>query len=127
MSLAPIPGRMLHDTVTFYVVKGMDRWQEKQYEQYTVNNVHLQETNDTIKRADDTEVQLKGILFVDERRSLPSLDLWALQNQSLTNGDTMRAVVTKANGITADYAVLIVEDLPDVPANKRHHWELSLV
>lgn len=128
MSLSPIPSRMLHDTVTFKVVKGIDRYQNKTYDEYTVNNVHLQSSNDVVKKDLDTEVQLKGVLFVDARRSLPVLDLYALQQESLLNGDTMRAIVTDASGNkTGDYAVLIVDDLPDVPANRRHHWELGLV
>ena len=75
MSLAPIPSRMLHDTVTLKVCTGMDRYQEKTYDDYTISNVHLQSNNDTIKRANDTEVQLKGILFVDGRKSMPAYDL----------------------------------------------------
>ena len=126
--LAPIPARMLHDTVTFKVVKGMDRYQNKEYDEYVVNNVHLQSSNDVYKRANDTEVQLKGILFVDARRSTPAPDLYALQQESLLNGDTMRAIVTDASGAeVGDYAVLIVDDLPNVPANTRHHWELGLI
>lgn len=126
--LAPIPARMLHDTVTFKVVNGMDRYQNKTYDEYTVNNVHLQSSNDVIKRANDTEVQLKGVLFVDAKRSTPVLDLYALQQESLENGDTMRAIVYDASGAeVGDYAVLIVDDLTNVPANTRHHWELSLV
>lgn len=128
MSLAPIPARMLHDTVVFKIVTGMDRFQEKTYEEYTVRNVHLQSSTDVIKGPDNTEVQLRGVLFVDARKSLPILDLYALQRQSLENGDTMRAVVTDASGTEiGNYAVLIVDDLPDVPATRRHHWELSLV
>lgn len=128
MGLAPIPSRMLHDTVIFYVVQYMDRYQNKVYADYTVNNVHLQSSNLTLKRANDTEVQLRGILFVDERRSTPKLDLYALQQQSLENGDTMRAVVFDASGEqVGDYTVIEVNDLPDVPATRRHHWELSLV
>lgn len=128
MSLSPIPSRMLHDTVTFKVVVGMDRYQNKIYEEFTVNNVHMQSSNDVYKRANDTEVQLKGLLFVDARRSTPILDLYALQEQSLHNGDTMRCVVYDASGkATGEYAVLVVDDLPDVPSNRRHHWELSLV
>ena len=70
----------------------------------------------------------KGILFVDARKSTPILDLYELQQESLLKGDTMRCVVTDASGKeTGDYAVLIVDDLPDVPANRRHHWELSLI
>ena len=128
MSLAPIPSRMLHDTAVFKVVTGMDRYQEKTYEEYTVNNVHLQSNSDTVKRANDTEVQLKGILFVDVRRSLPALDLNALQDQSLKNGDTMRVNVTDASGNDAgEYAVLVVDSLPDVPATRVHHYELGLI
>lgn len=128
MSLAPIPSRMLHDTAVLKVVTGMDRYQQKTYDEYTINNVHLQSNSDTVKRADDTEVQLKGILFVDARRSLPALDLNDLQQTSLANGDTMRVTVTDASGKTAgDYAVLVVDSLPDVPATRVHHWELGLI
>ena len=128
MSLAPIPSRMLHDTVTLKVVTGMDRYQNKTYDEYTISNVHLQSNNDTIKRANDTEVQLKGILFVDGRKSMPAYDLNALQEESLRNGDTMRAIVTDASGNDAgEYAVLVVDSLPDVPATRVHHYELGLV
>ena len=126
--LAPIPSRMLHDTAIFKVCTGMDRYQNKTYEEYTVNNVHLQSSNDVKKGPNDTEVQLKGLLFVDARKSTPILDLYDLQKQSLKNGDTMRCIVKDASGNeTGDYAVLIVDDLPDVPADRRHHWELSLI
>lgn len=126
--LSPIPSCMLHDTVTLKVVTGMDRYQNKTYEEYTVKNVHLQSSNDVYKRANDTEVQLKGILFIDAKRSTPSLDIYGLQKQSLANGDTMRAVVYDANGNeTGDFAVIVVDDLPNVPASTRHHWELSLI
>jgi hypothetical protein len=119
---------MLHDTVVFSVVTGMDRYQTKTYTEYTVRNVYLQSSNDVRKGSDNTEVQLRGILFVDARRSLPVLDLYALQQQSLQAGDTMRAKVYDASGNeVGDYAVLIVDDLPDVPATRRHHWELELI
>ncbi len=128
MSLAPIPARMLHDTVTFRVVTGMDAYQAKTYEEHTVQHVHLQGSSDTIKGPNDTEVQLRAVLFVDARKSTPALDLDALQAASLAAGDTMRAVVTDASGKTVgDYAVLIVDSLPDVPATSVHHWELGLV
>ena len=126
--LAPIPSCMLHDTVTLKVVTGMDRYQHKTYTEYIVHNVHLQSSNDVYKRANDTEVQLKGTLFIDAKRSTPVLDIYALQKQSLENGDTMRAIVTDASGNeTGDFAVLVVDDLPNVPATGRHHWELGLI
>lgn len=128
MSLSPIPSRMLHDSATFYVVKTIDRYQEKTYDEYEVSHVHLQNASDTIKGPNDTEVQLKGILFVDCRRSTPALDLYALQQTSLANGDTMRVEVKDASGtLVGNFAVMIVDGAPDVPATRTHHWELSLV
>lgn len=128
MGLAPIPGSMLHDTAIFYVVDYMDRYQKKVYREITVKNVHLQSSNNVLKRANDTEVQLRGILFVDDRRSTPRIDLYALQKESLEKGDTMRVMVKDASGNeVGEYAVIEVDDLPDVPATRRHHWELSLI
>ena len=128
MGLAPIPGSMLHDTAIFYVVDYMDRYQKKVYREITVKNVHLQSSNNVLKRANDTEVQLRGILFVDDRRSTPRIDLYALQKESLEKGDTMRVVVKDASGEEiGSYVVVEVDDLPDVPATRRHHWELSLI
>lgn len=119
---------MLHDTVVLRVPFGMDRYQNKLYTDYTVTHVHLQASSDTVKGPNNTEVIFRGILFIDARRSLPVLDIHALQQQALANGDTMRAVVTDASGTEiGDYAVLVVDDLPDVPATRRHHWELGLV
>lgn len=128
MGLAPIPGSMLHDTAIFYVVDYMDRYQKKVYREITVKNVHLQSSNNVLKRANDTEVQLRGILFVDDRRSTPRIDLYALQKESLEKGDTMRVMVKDASGNeVGEYAIIEVDDLPDVPATRRHHWELSLI
>ena len=128
MSLAPIPSRMLHDKAKFYVVTGMDRYQEKTYDTYDVDHVHLQGSTATQKGPDNTEVQLKGILFVDCRRSTPCLDLFALQQASLAAGDTMRVDVYDASGtLTGNFAVLSVDGAPDVPATRTHHWELGLV
>lgn len=128
MSLAPIPARMLHDTAVFHVVTGMDRYQRKTYEDYTVSHVHLQSSNETRKTAADEEVLLRGILFVDARKSTPVYDLYALQQNSLEAGDTMRVTVYDASGAeTGEYAVLVVDGLPDVPATRTHHWELGLI
>ena len=128
MSLAPIPSRMLHDKVIFKVLEYMDRYQKKIYKEYPVNNVHLQSTSDVLKRANDTEVQLKGILFIDGRKSTPQLNLYELQRQSLERGDTMRAIVFDCAGnMVDDFAVIQVDGEPDVPATRLHHWEISLI
>jgi hypothetical protein len=119
---------MLHDKVVIKVLNYMDRYQNKIYTEYPVNNVHLQSTSDVLKRANDTEVQLKGILFIDDRKSTPRLDFYELQRQSLEKGDTMRAVVYDASGkMVDDFAVVQVDGEPDVPATRLHHWELSLI
>ena len=128
MSLAPIPSRMLHDKAVFYVVTGLDRYQEKIYETYTVEHVHLQNASDVIKSTDNEEIQLKGMLFVDCRRSTPALDLYAMQQQSLAAGDKMRVDVYDASDkLVGNFAVMIVDGAPDVPATRTHHWELSLI
>ena len=128
MALTPIPARMLHDSAVIRVVTGMDRYENKTYREYRVNHVHLQTDINVLKAPNDTEVQLRGVLFVDSRRSTPALDYTALQNQSLAAGDTMRCVVYDASGKqTGDYAVMVVDGLPDVPATRVHHWELGLV
>lgn len=128
MALRHIPERMLHDSAKFYVVSGMDRYQEKTYDTYEVAHVHLQNDTDVIKSADNEEVQLKGILFVDGSRSTPQLDYTALQKMSLAEGDTMRVDVMDASGrVQGNFAVLIVDGVPDVPATSVHHWELGLV
>ena len=54
-------------------------------------------------------------MFVDAKRSTPVLDLYALQKTSLENGDTMRAIVYGSDGSeVGDYAVIVVDDLPNV-------------
>lgn len=128
MSLAPIPSSMLHDSVDFYVPTSEDRWQAKVYQVYHVDHVHLQADHSTLKSTDNEEVQLKGILWVDARRSTPVRDLYALQQAALAVGDTMRAKVYDASGVLqGDFAVLTLDGLPDVPATRLHHWELSLI
>lgn len=128
MALTPIPSRMLHDSAVFSVVTGMDRYQHKTYQEFRVSHVHLQGDINVIKAPNNTEVQLRGMLFVDGRRSTPALDFYALQNQSLAAGDSMRVQVYDASGaMVGDYAILTVDGLPDVPATRVHHWELGLI
>lgn len=118
---------MLHDRAVLRVVTGMDRYQDRTYEEYTVNNVHLQNDLAIIKGPQDTEVQLRGWLFIDSRRSTPILDYNALQTQSLEAGGEMRVTVYDAAGTeVGDFPILVVDGVPDVPATRVHHWELGL-
>lgn len=126
--LSPIPRRILRDTATFSVPSGFDRYQKPLTPtEYTVHNVHLQNDNRTRKTADNTEVTLSGILFVDARYSTPSLDFDALQRATQAAGGVMTCTVTNRRGGTSGpFTVLVIDGLPDDEDNL-HHWELGLV
>ena len=126
--LRPIPQSLLGDIATIKVCSGVDVWQNPSWQTYTVNNVHLQNTNEVKKSKDNTEVVLRATLFIDSILSQPSLDYAALVDQSEAAGKPMRCVVTDSNGNeTGDFEVLIVDLVPDVPATRVHHIELGLV
>lgn len=125
--LRPIPRQLLYDTLTLKVCTGMDAWQHPEWLEHTVLNVHLQDTNEVKKSADNTEVVLRSVLFIDCALSRPALDYSALAAQSQANGKPLRAVVQRGENILGDFEVLTVDGLPDVPANRVHHWELGLV
>jgi hypothetical protein len=59
---------------------------------------------------------------------LDAIPVSAIGPSSFKSRRNMMSVVIP-EGVTeiGDYAVLIVDDLPDVPATRRHHWELGLV
>jgi len=126
--LSPIPRRILRDTATFSVPAGFDRYQAPlNPTEYVVSNVHIQNSNETRKAANNTEVSLSAILFVDARYSTPSLDFWALQEAAQAAGGVMTCTVKdKRGGVTGPYSVLVVDGLPDDEDNL-HHWELGLV
>ena len=126
--LSPIPRRILRDTLTLTVPGGFDRYQNPTDPTvYTVQNVHLQADNSTHKTPQNTEVTLRGVLFVDARYSTPHLDFWALQAAVQAAGGVMTCTVTDRRGnTTGPYSVLVVDGLPDDEANL-HHWELGLV
>ena len=126
--LSPIPRSILRDTLTLYVPKAFDRYQKAQApDTYTVNNVHIQMDNTTIKRADNTEVTLKGIIFVDGRLSTPILDYQTLQEGVQAVGGVMTCTITDRRGKTSGtYTILTVDGLPDDEDNL-HHWELGVV
>lgn len=126
--LRPIPQQLLRDLVTIKVCTGMDAWQNPTWEEYQVSNVHLQNSNEVKKTANNTEVVLRSVLFIDVVRSAPSLDYAALVEQSEAAGKPLRAIVTNALGqVAGDFEVLTVDLVPDVPSNRVHHIELGLV
>lgn len=125
--LSPIPRRILKDTVAVFVPSGFDRYQNPTGTTYTVNNVHIQADNSTHRTTQNTEVTLRGILFVDGHYSTPQLDFWALQRSAQEAGGQITVTVTNHRGAeTGPYTVAVVEGLPDDEDNL-HHWELGLV
>lgn len=126
--LSPIPRRILRDTATFSVPSGFDRYQNPLTPTvYTVANVHIQADNSTHKTAQNTEVTLRGILFVDARYSTPALDYEALQEATQKLGGVMTVTVAdRHGGSIGPFTVVVVDALPDDESNL-HHWELGLV
>jgi hypothetical protein len=126
--LSPIPRRILRDTATFSVPSGFDRYQNPLAPTvYTVANVHIQADNSTHKTAQNTEVTLRGILFVDARYSTPTLDYEALQEATQKLGGVMTVTVAdRHGGMIGPFTVVVVDALPDDESNL-HHWELGLV
>lgn len=126
--LRPIPQSLLGDMMTLKVCVGMDAWQNPSWQKYTVQNVHIQNTNEVKKTKENTEVVLRSILFIDSRRSTPSLDYDSLAEQSQKAGKPLRCVVFNSRGQKyGEYEVLTVDPVPDVPATRIHHIELELV
>lgn len=125
--LSPIPRRILRDTATFSVPTGFDRYQKPLAPAtYTVNNVHIQADNSTHKTAQNTEVTLRGIIFIDARYSTPAYDYEALQEATQNLGGVMTVTVTNRHGDTSGpFTVVVVDALPDDEDNL-HHWEIGV-
>ena len=109
------------DVATLNVVTGIDEWQKQTAQTYSLTKVHIQNTNEVKRTAENTEVVLRSILFYDCRLSRPSLNLWELNNQSLQNGARMSLIY---QGQT--YTVQTCDLVPDDTGNP-HHYELGLV
>lgn len=126
--LRPIPQSLLGDMMTLKVCTGIDRWQKATWQEYKVNNVHLQNTNEVKKTKENTEVVLRSVLFIDGVRSRPALDYDTLAEQSQKAGKSLRCEVFNSQGQKyGEYEVLTVDPVPDYPATRVHHIELGLV
>ena len=126
--LSPIPRRILRDTLTLNVPGGFDGYQTPiDVTTYTVANVHFQGDNSTHKTTANTEVTLRGIIFIDARHSSPNLDYESLQSAVQALGGEMTCTVTTRRGSTlGPFSVAVVEALPD-DEDKLHHWEIGVV
>lgn len=119
--LKPIPSRILRSTATVKVCKAVDLYQNQTYDEYTVNKVHLQPTNEIRKTQDNTECVLRSILFVDAKTSTPLLDWCALFQTAHNNRGDMRVIVRGE-----EYTVLSVDALRD-DTDQLHHFEVGLI
>ena len=119
--LKPIPAQILRTTATVKVCNGVDRYQSPTYDQYTVNRVHLQPTNEVRKTANNTDVVLRSILFVDARTSSPYLDWCSLLQTAHANMGDIKVIV---RGV--EYTAAAVDELRD-DTDRVHHWEIALV
>ena len=118
--LKPIPSKILKSAATVKVCSGVDRYQNQTYTEYSVKRVHLQPTNEIRKTQDNTEINLRSILFVDARISTPHLDWCALLQTAHENLGDVRVIV---RGI--EYTAMTVDELRDDTDNL-HHWEIAL-
>lgn len=118
--LKPIPARIMRSTATVKACKGLDRYQNQQFETYIVNGVHIQPTNEIRKTADNTDCTLSSILFVDRKHSTPRLDWWALFNRAHQIGGDVKVTVRDV-----EYTVFSVDELRD-DTDQFHHYEIGL-
>lgn len=118
--LRPIPARIMRSIATVRACTGVDKYQNQEYTEYTVKNVHLQPTNELKKTAVNTSNVLRSILFVDKRHSIPDLD-W--MNMFLTAQNVAGDVKVTVRGV--EYTVFSVDELRD-DTDTFHHWEIGL-
>lgn len=117
--LKPIPARILRSTATVTACTGCDRYQKPTTAEYTVNRVHLQPTSEVIKSTDNTDRQLRSVLFADGRISTP-LDWESLFSSSHDNMGDLKVTVRNVT-----YTVVSVDALRD-DQDRFHHWEIGL-
>ena len=116
----PIPRQLLTQTAVITACTGMDKWKEPTTVSYTVRHVHLQASNSVRKTAQNTEVVLRAILFVDARRSVPLLDWRSLLRTAQATGGDVKVTI---DGMT--YTVETVDALPD-HQGRLHHFEVGM-
>ena len=116
----PIPRQLLTQTAVVTACTGTDKWKEPTTASYTVRHVHLQDSNAVRKTAQNTEVVLRAILFVDARRSTPLLDWRSLLRTAQAAGGDVKVAI---DGVT--YTVETVDALPD-DRGRLHHYEVGM-
>lgn len=126
MAIQRFPRRIFRDTMTLLIPSGFDVYQNQTTTTEEIKNVHVQADNHTRKTGDNTEVQLRGKVWVYPPYSTPKLDLETLQEQVQALGGVLTCMITnKAGTTTGPYTILEVNAFPDDEDNL-HHYELGL-
>lgn len=128
MALRKFPRRIFRDKITLYVPASYDVYQQAQnVTTYEISNVHVQADNHTRKQNDNTEVQLKGKVWLYPPYSVPWVDVEALQEQTQAAGGVITCTIAnKAGKPSGPYTVLNVNGYPD-DFDNLHHIMLELV
>lgn len=118
--IPPIPRQLLTQTAVVVACTGTDQWKEQTTVSYTVQHLHLQDSNAVRKSAANTEVVLRAILYIDARRSTPALDWRQLLHTAQAAGGDVKVSV---DGVT--YTVETVDVLSD-DHGRLHHYEVGM-
>ena len=121
LMLRPIPSILLNQMGVLHIPTNINAFQAVEYNDVELNKIHLQDTNVLKVTADNQEIMLKSILFIDCRLSSPQFDYSQLMSQAETLGTSLRITI---NGL--EYNILTVDAIPNVPSGI-HHYELGLV
>ena len=118
--MRPIPKSVLRSTATVAYCSGVDVYQNQTMTTQTVKNVHLQPTAAIVKTKDNTDCQLRSVLFVDAKLSAPAIDWQAILESAHALGGDVRVTV---RGV--EYTLVTVDALRG-KTDQLHHWELGL-
>ena len=100
MAIQRFPRRIFRDAMTLLIPSGFDGYQKPTTTEETIQNVHVQANNRTHKNGDNTEVQLRGKVWVYPPYSTPKLDLEVLQEQTQALGGVLTCMITNKAGTT---------------------------
>ena len=111
---------LMKETALVEVCRGTDDYQNQMYDEYTVDHVCLQPTQDVVKTTTNTEVQLVSRLFVDGKRSQPALNWGKLLRHAHEIGGDMYVTIREVR-----YTVVNCGEYRN-GWNILHHWEVGL-
>lgn len=119
--MRPMPKSVLKSTATVSWCTETDVYQNQTMASETVYNVHLQPTSAIVKTKDNTECQLRSVMFVDAKLSSPSLNWEKILADAHSLGGDVRVTVRDVT-----YTLMTVDALRG-KTDELHHWELGLV